>query len=269
MSLYYSIVNKYLKILLAPCSGIAPRMVGSMKIPLTHWHISRGESCRHVSAKPQNDRAELRRDLATTRIVVIFGFVGGLIAIGYWFFTYDRNRALEIFLWALAFYASGVLLGFLFGIPRVLQDSSKTDALQADAGLGQPKDRSTYRLMVNTNLDDVSDWLTKTVVGVSLVEMRQIAGSVYRFSSWVAGGTLGQRQLLPEAAGGEQQFLTGVVAAVVVYFSVLGFISGYLTTRMFFERAFSIADSIASGSSREVVETEVVKTAQTVSARTS
>jgi len=239
-----------------------------MRIPLTHWHISRGGSCRQVSANCQNDRDELRRDLAATRNVVIFGFVIGLLVIAGWFCFYDRTGALEIFLWGLAFYTCGVLLGFLFGFPRVLQDSSKP-ANQPETVIGKPEDRSAYRLLINTNLDDVSDWLTKIVVGVSLVEMRQITGAVYRFSAWVAGGTIGQQQ----ASGGHRgdlQFLSGVVAGVVVYFSVLGFLSGYLTTRMFFERAFSIADSIASGTTREVTQTEVVKTAtQTLSARTS
>lgn len=241
-----------------------------MKIPLTPWHISRRESRSDVSAKRENDRDELRRDLAATRKVVIFGFLVGLLAIVYWFFSYDRNRALEIFLWALAFYASGVLLGFLFGIPRVMQDSSKAGAPQADVAIGKQEERSTYRLLINTNLDDVSDWLTKIVVGVSLVQTRQILGTVYRFSVWVAGGTLGEQQPLAGAVGRDLQFLTGVVAGVVVYFSVLGFMSGYFTTRMFFERAFSIADAIARKSSPEVTETKVTETAtQTLTARTS
>ncbi len=256
--------------MLAPWRGIELRIVGNMQIPLTNWHISRGESRSDIPAKCQNERDELRRDLAATRTVVIFGFLVGLLAIAYWFFSNDKNGALEIFLWALAFYASGVLLGFLFGIPRVLQDSSKSGPLQPDVAMGKPEDRPTYRMLINTNLDDVSDWLTKIVVGVSLVEMRQITSTIYRFSAWVAGGAIGEKQLLPEVVGRNQQFLTGVVAGVVVYFSVLGFLSGYLTTRMFFERAFSISDAIASGSSHEVTETEVVKTAtQTVSARTS
>lgn len=238
-----------------------------MQIPLTHWHISKGESRRQVSANCQNDRNELRRDLAATRIVVIIGFLVGLAVIAVWFLFYDRTGALEIFLWALAFYTCGVLLGFLFGIPRVLQDSS-TASSQPEATVGKPEERSAYRLLINTNLDDVSDWLTKIVVGVSLVEMRQITSSIYRFSSWVAGGTIGQ-QRVSGGLRGDPQFLAGVVAGVVVYFSVLGFLSGYLTTRMFFERAFSISDSITTGTTRQVITEEFKRVAQSASVASS
>jgi len=57
-----------------------------------------------------------------------------------------------------------------------------------------------------------------------------------------------------------------LVIAIITYFSVLGFMSGYLTTRMFFERAFRIADLSAQGpGGHEVIESETVKTAtQTV-----
>ena len=54
----------------------------------------------------------------------------------------------------------GALLGFLFGVPRAL-----TGATQ-EAGL-----RS------NTNLEQISDWLTKILVGVGLVEIGRLASS--------------------------------------------------------------------------------------------
>ena len=50
-------------------------------------------------------------------------------------------------IWSLAALASGALLGFLFGVPRVQQS--------VDDGADAPR----YRLTVNTNLEQISDWL--------------------------------------------------------------------------------------------------------------
>jgi hypothetical protein len=88
-------------------------------------------------------------------------------------------------------------------------------------------------LAVNTNLDDVSDWLTKIVVGVGLVELREIPGLLLRLARLIAG-ELGVNQV-------------PFIIAVIAYFTTVGFISGYLTTRMFFERVFRIADLYALG----------------------
>jgi hypothetical protein len=60
---------------------------------------------------------------------------------------------------------SGGVLGFLFGIPRVLA-SSAAAAAQSSAPSGvQP----------NTYLEQISDWLTKVLVGVGLTQI----GSIY------------------------------------------------------------------------------------------
>ncbi len=111
----------------------------------------------------------------------------------------------------------------------------------------------TYELLIITNLDDVSDWLTKIVVGVGLVELRKIPGTIYHYSVLIAGS---DQQVAP------------LISAVIVYFTVLGFMTGYLTTRMFFERAFRIADLAAEGTDvREITRSKVVETAtQTISA---
>src|SRR5215207_3296326 len=68
---------------------------------------------------------------------------------------------LEIFaVGSIAFGAAfgvGALVGFLFGIPRRFQREGSDPALGG--------------LVVNTNLEQISDWLTKIIVGVGLVEI--------------------------------------------------------------------------------------------------
>src|SRR6185503_13654313 len=57
---------------------------------------------------------------------------------------------------ALAPAAVGALLGFVFGIPKTLQSNAPPAA----------DGKAAYQ--VNTNLEQISDWLTKMLVGVGL-----------------------------------------------------------------------------------------------------
>jgi|KBSMisStandDraft_5_1062788.scaffolds.fasta_scaffold563125_1 hypothetical protein len=220
-----------------------------MKSPWNNWLTSKSRSISR-SAGVRSDPSlsdELRQDLAVTRNVVIAGFVIGVVVIYVWHSQEHQSMHVFIF-WALACYALGSLTGFLFGIPRVLQKPARVGASQSEPATSTSQTPPSYELIINTNLDDVSDWLTKIIVGVGLVEIRKIPDLIYRLSKFIAGNN-------PDAP-------VPFVIAIILYFSVLGFMSGYLTTRMFFERAFRIADLAAEGSSsREVTESEIVKTA--------
>ena len=110
------------------------------------------------------------------------------------------NRLGLAALWAMGCITAGALIGFLFGVPR---------ANPANA---------TGRFLHNTNVEAVSDWLTKIVVGVSLVNMQSIGTFVDRLAS----------QLAP-ALGTPAAFATGLI----VYFFLIGIIQGYILTRMF------------------------------------
>jgi CheY-like chemotaxis protein len=135
--------------------------------------------------------------------------------------------------WALACLASGGIIGFLFGIPRVLQDnnisvaSPKTnEENRAADNLGQ----SSYRMQVNTNLEQISDWLTKIIVGVGLIELRRLPEVLTSISTFLAKGVDGT-------------FQTQVLAStVIVYFTMVGFLGTYLMTRIYLAQAFSRAD---------------------------
>jgi tetratricopeptide (TPR) repeat protein len=127
-------------------------------------------------------------------------------------------------LWALGFLSGGSLLGFLFGIPRVLQ----TDAVVAPAAGVSP----IARHLVNTNLEQVSDWITKILVGLGLVQLQQFPTKLVAYSKLLARGI---------GSGDEGAVFAG---GIIVYFSVLGFLGGYLITRLFLSRVIVIADQM-------------------------
>jgi hypothetical protein len=122
---------------------------------------------------------------------------------------------------------AGGLVGFLFGIPRTLTVDVRSESTLG-AGDAMPPMPSTY--VANTNLEQISDWLTKILVGVSLTQ----------FDAIRAGATRLFGAMSPSLGG--QPTSAAFAAALSVYFSVLGFLSGWLLTRLSLAPALSAAD---------------------------
>lgn len=125
--------------------------------------------------------------------------------------------ALSILIAACAF-ALGALLGFLFGIPQYFAKGG--DTATASKASYQP----------NTNLTQVSDWLTKIIIGVGLVQFGQLTDTL---------GRMGDS--LESSLGGEPTGKPFGIALVVGFF-VIGFLVGYLYTRLRLQWAFAAAD---------------------------
>ena len=118
----------------------------------------------------------------------------------------------------------GAILGFLFGIPIAGRSKDRTGVKresESDADGG---------LEVNTNLQEISDWLTKILVGVGLVELGQL---IPRLSALV---------VFLSPTFGPSHLAQPVCAAVLGYFAVAGFMIGYLGTRLHLGPAFHRAD---------------------------
>ncbi|MEZ5427872.1 MAG: hypothetical protein R2747_16500 [Pyrinomonadaceae bacterium] len=136
----------------------------------------------------------------------------------------------------------GGMLGFLFGIPRTLQQNEPVEIPgndQAENG-EQP---INYR--ANTNLEQISDWLTKILVGVGLTQITVIPEKLNQISAAVADG-LGN-------APGSRVF----ALASIVFFVICGFLFGYLWTRLFLPGAFRRADLSALASQVDRTNKEV------------
>ncbi|MFO0126287.1 MAG: hypothetical protein ACK54J_03520, partial [Pseudanabaena sp.] len=62
-----------------------------------------------------------------------------------------------------ASFVLGFLIGFLFGVPRTVESNDPTLTKN-----------SQTRVHANTNLEQISDWLTKILVGVGLTQIMPI-----------------------------------------------------------------------------------------------
>ncbi|WP_316521789.1 hypothetical protein [Kitasatospora brasiliensis] len=108
----------------------------------------------------------------------------------------------------------GGALGFLFGVPRVRGGAEEPQGSYAP----------------NTNLEQVSDWLTKVLLGVGLTQLGSLGERLHSLGATLA----------PALGGGE-----GAVpfsAALVLYFLVFGFLAGWLVTRLALPQALTETD---------------------------
>jgi tetratricopeptide (TPR) repeat protein len=157
------------------------------------------------------------------------------VAVGFGFIYKRLDTPYTALLWAIGCLAIGWLVGFLFGIPKVLQSDAAASAQQAatsNASQGASAARNQTRaiqLQVNTNLEQISDWLTKIIVGLGLMNLRQLPDHMNRLAHFMA-----------PAMGDDLQIFA---AALFLYFSVVGFLGGYITTRLWLAGAFSRADA--------------------------
>jgi len=122
------------------------------------------------------------KDIGKTCGVIALSLAGDFYAVyaavAYVNFSNRIAGILAVEMWSLATYAFGFGIGFLFGIPRVLQRDVLTP--------NDYTDRDNYIQRVNTNLEQISDWLIKIIVGLGLVQLQQIPGFLKRVSFWAA-----------------------------------------------------------------------------------
>ena len=122
-----------------------------------------------------------------------------------------------------AFLAGGTF-GFIFGIPR----TSTSD--QADGRSGERKPQQ----VVNTNLEQISDWLTKALVGAGLVELQSIGAQTFKLAGVLASA-------FPAMEPGSGR---GAALCLIVLGSAGGFLYTYIETRTFLAILFARSSEI-------------------------
>jgi hypothetical protein len=176
---------------------------------------------------------------------------------------------------AIAALVTGCLLGFLFGVPKVVSSgelrhrrdaptevtrtqtpdttvttstippsstpSTSVESTTGDgastgtsddsepAGANAGNSGSTSPFEPSTNLSEVSDWLTKLLLGAGLVELTHLGGPLGKLINAVAFG-LGRSAAVgvPDSAA---QVMAG--SLLITYF-VLGFLDGYVLTTLWY-----------------------------------
>ena len=120
--------------------------------------------------------------------------------------------------------ASGSFLGVLFGLPRSSSSRNTTSSSSNSANSSQNNaNESRPYYSDNTNIEEISDWLTKILVGVGLVQLTKIGKYI---------------KILQEQLHDPTKYAIFEVSLVIL-FVIWGFFLGYLSARLFLPTAFS------------------------------
>jgi hypothetical protein len=160
-----------------------------------------------MASKPESKRtvSDLARSLwerNSTGLIAVLLTVPALFLAG----RHDLRHWQVTILWSGVFLMVGGMIGFLFGVPSA---RPQTDASPAEA-----------HLQINTNLEQISDWLTKILIGLALVNLKDLPDQLGRLTAYVAKGLDGAT---------DEQF----VAALVFYFGAAGFLLGFVGARVY------------------------------------
>jgi len=180
-----------------------------------------------ISEQPPGGRSKYRTGSFVSRLYIIASILlvlGTLAAVIVAFGGGEWTDGLRWTLYMLASAAIAVIGGLIFGVPRA------RPGYAAEA---------TERYESNSNLEQISDWLTKLLVGAGLVELKNLPGYVAG-----VGAYLGAGMTISNAPA--------FCVSAVVYGAGVGFVTAYLWTRLRMRYLLESSDvSAAEASKRE------------------
>lgn len=180
----------------------------------------------NASERDEQDRnyKRLAMGLTGTALLVVFIY-GWRIAD-----KHALRNAMSAVLVAVAPFALGGLAGFLFGIPKTLQGNGADDN-GTSTGAASRRERRAHGWQTNTNLEQVSDWLTKILIGVGLTQLQVLPERVQDTADYVA------ESLGPNAS-------SAIVASILISFAIAGFVIAYLLTKFDLGHAIDAQDGL-------------------------
>lgn len=160
---------------------------------------------------------------------------------------FAQTAGMGLFL-GLGAFAVGCLFGFLFGVPRAPRRDAdghdRTDHSLANRNATSddnpdqrtPGTQTAYRPSANTylpnaNLEEISDWLTKIIVGLGLIDLKEMPSQLKRLAEFFAL-TCGC------------DFCGGLLLTMGAFFLIMGFLLSYVLSRVYLALAFGYSSSL-------------------------
>jgi len=233
--------------------------------------MAASDSAADPEEEPRNEPAVLTSKLDSSRlhmsslgrlfpdaafVIVIIGMfaLGALLIILYVVSTAGPHlRYISVGLFtACAAFLIGTVVGLVLAIPRFVSsgayrhqmttpginqpsiqepdgpstDDAEPKSAEATGGRGQEQ-----RELPSTNLAEISDWLTKLLLGAGLVELTRLGQPLSELIDNVARGLGGAT-----TSGGVTESAVVIAAGILITYVALGFLGGYLTTSFWYAK---------------------------------
>ena len=176
-----------------------------------HPHSTAKEQSGHYPENSIKKSLYNNKSTVLVAILLLMANIAGLLAI----FGSGISDKSTANLWAIMCISVGALIGFIFAVPRV-----------------NPNFEHESAFLTNSNIEQVSDWMTKILVGVGLINFKDIL-------SFVDQRALELAIVFQSQSANPNVNFKPFAIALILYFFVVGLIQGYLLTRLFLAGRFN------------------------------
>lgn len=150
----------------------------------------------------QTDILRAERSILYTLICGFLLGVTGIVGFSLQLGVLGKTLLFILLLMGCASFISGFFVGILFGIPKRSNNATDDNAL-------------------NNGLVEIADWLTKIIVGLGLINLKQIPGYLMSIAKYVQ-----------KEANAEGTALSVLTVCLIIYFSITGLYIGYNYMRL-------------------------------------
>lgn len=193
-----------------------------------------GEGQREILKNRADEITET--SISIIRWVMVGGFVPIVL---YGVYQLDLSKLFLIIgiglIVALASALVGAIIGFIFGIPRSPNTVSDFAASGDSTQIPNEETLMDRAFQSNTNLEQISDWLTKILVGVGLTQITVFPEKLKSLSEYIGKAFVSVSSSNPHAGS------TILAGGIVLFYSMCGFLISYLWSRVYLPGAFSAA----------------------------
>jgi hypothetical protein len=155
-------------------------------------------------------------------LIIVFLIIIELI--GIYFYAYIRGNTREwlslLLLLSFASLAAGSIIGFIFGIPKVNKRWISEEKYQD-----------------NTNFEEISDWLTKIIVGLTLIQLIKVPSFIRKIVEYILNTAK-----CPESC---KYFDKPIIICIILINLIIGFYIGYIYSRFFLLKLSNLIPSFS------------------------
>ena len=194
--------------------------------------MSLAENKSQIELEEKKDKKAIKEAEASVLLTLYIGFFIGLVPIIGFPITIPEMGERILFIGliiGIAAFISSFFTGTLFGMPK------RNNIKESDYSL-------------NNSLVEISDWLTKIIVGLGLVNLKEIPDFLMSLGEYVRASSKYDNQLVNIYSIG-----------IVVYFSFLGLYIGYNYMRLVLSNKYKYADDNLLEKKLELARSEALE----------